>query len=202
METEANETIDPKTMDQAISQAKSLENAESPQADEVQDLQKPTCVPQDEGHANADQKSRLNIPVSQPAVITCREDLDQVLEDHASWLESVLNIKKKHIGSGRANLKRADLSGYDLSGVNLSGATLREATLIGTNFSNANLTGADLSNANLQGAKLTNARLKRANLMGADLRDADTEGADFRAAKRAIEKPESSDETKKTTTIS
>lgn len=129
-----------------------------------------------------DKKAYLNIPVSMPVEITCREDLDRALESHYVWLESVLNPSKK-IGVGRANLKGADMSGWDLTGINLSGATLKQAKLIGTKLTKANLTATDFTNADLQGADLRNAKLKRAILTHADLRDADLDGADLTLAR-------------------
>lgn len=154
----------------------------------------------DENSEPGGQGRKLEIPVSLPMSVTCRSDLDEILENHKGWLESVLNPSKR-IAGGRANLKNADLSGFDLTGVNLSGATLEHAKLIGANLTKANLTAANLSHADLQGAKLVGTKLKRAILDYADFRDADLIDVDLTKArihhthmpKVAQEEPSSSD---------
>lgn len=134
-----------------------------------------------------DEKAKKNrlpeIPVPNKAVVTCREDLDQVLAAHQAWIDAVLNPNVE-VAVGRANLSGADLRGYDLSQVNLSGADLRGANLESVNLEGANLTVANLQNAvlacaNLKGAKLTRAKLEGADLRGADLGHATLGGVDL-----------------------
>jgi hypothetical protein len=96
------------------------------------------------------------------------EELKQILEAHAMWLQ------------GREAGKSADLRSADLSGANLSGADLRSA-----NLRSADLRSANLSGANLRSADLSGANLRSANLSGADLRSADLSGADLSGAKNA-----------------
>lgn len=125
---------------------------------------------------------------SPPVVVSCREDLNPVMERHQLWIDSVLS-PRSDILVGRANLAHADLSGYDLMGVNLSGATLTGTKLLGTLFRGAILKGTDFTGCNAQGADFSGARLQRAKFERADLRDceftgAELSGADFRFAKR------------------
>ena len=101
------------------------------------------------------------------------EQLNQILEDHATWL------RDRHSGGSRANLSRANLSRANLSDTNLSDADLRRADLSDANLSRADLRRADLSGADLSDADLRGADLRRADLSGADLSDADLSGADL-----------------------
>ena len=122
-------------------------------------------------------KNKLpEIPIAVRAVITCRADLDQVLQLHKKWISEVLSPNVE-VASGRANLEGCDLRGYDLSGVNLSGANLANTNLANCDLSGANLTVANLQRAVLACTNLQFAKLTRAKLDGADLRGADMTGA-------------------------
>lgn len=132
------------------------------------------------------EKFRLDdIIVTDRPNVTCREDLNTVLEAHAAWIQSVVNPNSK-IGGGRAHLDEMDLSDYDLSGVDLRGANLRRTKLVRTNLSGANLSTADLTGALLEETNLTAAKLRKAVLIdthmiktiltNADLRRAETKG--------------------------
>ena len=125
---------------------------------------------------------------SPPVAISCREELDPILQRHQKWIASVMS-PRSDILEGRANLAGADLSGFDLTGVNLSGATLTGSKLVGALFRSAILKGADFTGSNAQGADFSGAKLQRAKFERADLRDSefggsDTTGADFRFARR------------------
>ena len=89
-----------------------------------------------------------------------KEELDEVLKQHALWL------------ADSKTGKRAALNGYDLSEMDLSGVNLSKADLSGTNLQDANLAGANLSNA----------KLRKTSLDGADLTDAILDNADLETA--------------------
>jgi len=124
---------------------------------------------------------QLDIPVSKPIKVETMDDIQQAVDRHADWIESVINPRSTIVG-GRANFRGAELSGYNLAGVDLRGANFSGCTLRGTVLSGANLNGANFSGAVLTGADLRGAKLRRANLDGTDLRGADWDGADFTGA--------------------
>ena len=90
-------------------------------------------------------------PHERPKTVT-PEDLKQILDSHALWLDE------------KPGGVRASLIGADLRGANLAGATLAGANLI---F--ADLQYADLTNAKLSGADLTGSKQAYAALAGATL---------------------------------
>ena len=102
------------------------------------------------------------------------EKLQQILSDHAKWLQAEGGQRANLSG---ADLRRADLSGANLRCANLSFANLSFANLSGANLSSANLRFANLSCANLSFANLSRANLSDANLRGANLRCADLSDA-------------------------
>lgn len=131
---------------------------------------------------------KMDIFISPPLKIRNFDDVKLAVEDHAAWIESVVN-PRKDIKAGRANFKGSDLSGYNLAGVDLRGATFTNSICRGTIFTGANLSGAhfnraDLSGADFRGAKLKRAQFEHAILVGADWDDAQLEHANFRYAKR------------------
>jgi len=69
-----------------------------------------------------------------------QEELDQILADHALWLDD------DPIGK-RADLSHADLSHADLSHANLSGANFFDAILTGVNLAGVSLSGVNLADA-------------------------------------------------------
>jgi uncharacterized protein YjbI with pentapeptide repeats len=130
-----------------------------------------------------------------------RADLDEILKQHARWLQS-----NRQSGS-MANLSFADLRGADLRSAHLSGADLIDSVLSDANLSRADLSGAVLrdaklsrtilsyanlsfafidsavlSGAHLSGADLRSANLGHADLSDANLGDADLSDADLRSA--------------------
>lgn len=125
------------------------------------------------------EKVHPEITVSQPAVVTSQEELDDILEMHRLWIKQVLE-PGLDLGPGRANLKGSDLRAFNLDGADLRAARLEHCNLSGVSMMGANLAGANLSGANLQGACLEHARLRRANLSGANLTKARLGKADLR----------------------
>ncbi len=127
-----------------------------------------------------DKKSKIiEVPVSEIADIKCQEDLDQVIENHRSWMDMVLNPKVS-VAAGRANLKGCDLRAYDLTGINLSGANLEGVNLQGVELSGANLTATNLRGASMQACNLKGARMFKTKIEDADLRHADLTDAVIR----------------------
>ena len=112
---------------------------------------------------NVTDTKNLEIPVSKPQKINTQEELNEIIQKHNLWLESVLNPFKKII-SGRANLHDSKLHAVDLRGVNLSGATLINIEFSNSDLSNANFTGADLSYSCFKETKINGAIFKKANL--------------------------------------
>ena len=104
------------------------------------------------------------------------EEIKEVLQQHALWLED--NSKGK-----KAELNGANLRGANLRGADLRGAHLIEAKLSGANLSNASLSGASLFGAELRGADLQGADLTYAYLIGADLRCANLTSTDITGTK-------------------
>lgn len=97
-----------------------------------------------------------------------RGELDHILRDHESWLDS------DRTEGVRAALSRTDLASVDLAGANLSrgdlsGARLARANLSGCDLTSVNLVRADLSWADLSGADLSRADLSASDLSGTDL---------------------------------
>ena len=95
-----------------------------------------------------------------------RRDLREVLENHASWLNS----------AGETGIQ-ADLSGKNLESFDLVDARLSHALLNKTI-----LKGADLMLADLRGATLVQANLADANLLGTQLQQSNLQGADLEGA--------------------
>ena len=111
-----------------------------------------------------------------------QEELDQVLEQHALWLQSGgdqgarANLTHTDLSRAylyRTNLWRASLTGANLSDAWLSGANLSDAWLSGANLSDADLTGAYLYGADLSGAQLSGANLSGADLSNVSLSHVD-----------------------------
>ncbi|HYX35866.1 MAG TPA: pentapeptide repeat-containing protein [Oligoflexus sp.] len=125
------------------------------------------------------EKAHPEITVSQPAVVTSQEELDDLLEMHRHWIKQVLE-PGLDLGPGRANLKGSDLRAFNLDGADLRAARLEHCNLSGVSLMGANLAGANLAGANLEGACLERARLRRANLAGANLTRARLCKADLR----------------------
>ena len=120
------------------------------------------------------------IEVAAVNVVTTREELDPILEQHSKWIAATLDPRVLVPCSGRANLTGSQLPGIDLHDVDLRGATLKKVDLSGANLEGANLSTANLVGANLANANLTAANLKRCALAGADLRGAIFDGASLR----------------------
>lgn len=95
-----------------------------------------------------------------------RRDLREVLEKHASWLDS----------TGEEGVRG------DLSGKNLEGADLVDARLMDALLHKTILKGADLTLADFRRAVLVQADLAEANLLGTQFQDADLQAADMRGA--------------------
>jgi uncharacterized protein YjbI with pentapeptide repeats len=106
------------------------------------------------------------------------EELEEILRQHAKWIESTGKRGKRADLSGR-NLRVADLSDAMLIGADLTKADLRVADLSGANLSGANLRRAILSEANLSSVDLSGANLRRADLSCAKLHDAILDGTLF-----------------------
>jgi uncharacterized protein YjbI with pentapeptide repeats len=95
-----------------------------------------------------------------------RRQIQESLENHASWLDS----------AGQDGF-RADFSGKNLEiaelvDVRLAGALLQKTILEGADLTLADLRGASLVQANLEGATLLGTQFQQADLQGADLRGA------------------------------
>lgn len=106
------------------------------------------------------------------------EELKQILEEHALWIES------NHKEGKCADLSGFDLSNRDFRGANLKYANLSHANLNHVDLSHANLSHvylrhADLTGANLNGTYLTHTNLRHVKLTCAFLRDADLSSADL-----------------------
>jgi uncharacterized protein YjbI with pentapeptide repeats len=95
-----------------------------------------------------------------------RKDLQEVLENHAAWLDSAGETGIRADCSGK-NLASADLVDARLSDALLSKTILKEADL-----TLADLRGANLVQANLAGATLLGTQLQQANLQAADMHGA------------------------------
>jgi len=95
-----------------------------------------------------------------------RRDLREVLENHASWVDS----------AGETGV-RAELSGKNLEGADLVDARLKDALL-----HKANLKGADLTLADLRRATLVQANLVEANLLGTQFQEANLQASDMHGA--------------------
>lgn len=95
--------------------------------------------------------------------------LDDILSDHAKWLEET---------DGKGS-QATYFHGADLSGANLIGANLINTDLVGANLSGANLNGAVLIFADLRRANLSKTNLSKADLSEADLSRAAFNGADL-----------------------
>ena len=120
------------------------------------------------------------IAVPPHRVVTSREDLDDVLQQHRHWVDATLDPRLVAAPPGRANLTGSELAEFDLHDVDLRGATLKKVDLRGANLAGANLATANLTGANLAGANLTAANLKRCTLVDADLRGATLNGTQLR----------------------
>lgn len=140
------------------------------------------------------------------------EELEQVLVEHKTWLESGklygkqanlegLNLRGAYLckavlieanlraaNLANANLTEANLERAEMSAANLFEASLFQASLVRTqliaaDLSKAILYGANCQSADLEGANLKGANLSTANLFGAQLKDADLRSADLTEAK-------------------
>ena len=85
-----------------------------------------------------------------------KERLNEVLEQHALWLQTRFSNETK---GTRADLTDANLTCANLTDANLTHANLRCANLRGANLTRANLWDADLCGADLRGADLSGANL-------------------------------------------
>lgn len=102
-----------------------------------------------------------------------RADLEEILEQHKSWLKSF------RTAGARADLHGAILGRDALRGAELDYADLRGAKLGSADLRRVNLSGADLSGAFLMDADLRGAFLINSNLIGAYLNGANLAGAWF-----------------------
>ena len=114
--------------------------------------------------------------------ITCREDLDAVLEKHRSWYQSVVDPRANLLWGHRANLAGQDMSGWNLEGIDLRGADLSNVNFDGCMMQTINLAGAKLSGASMVGADLYRANLSRANLTTTILKRANLKESNFKDA--------------------
>jgi len=89
-------------------------------------------------------------------VVRERKELDRILLDHKTWVESK-GTAGKRADLTRADLKRADLTGANLIGANLTATHFENATLAGAHLEQADLTQADFTAAHLENAYLTGA---------------------------------------------
>ena len=105
-------------------------------------------------------------------------ELDQVLQQHALWLQS------NGDQGAQADLSHADLFHTSLSYANLTGASLSRADLSGVDLTGANLSRADLSGAGLYHANLTGAQLAGVSLSGVSLSHANLTGTQISADTR------------------
>ena len=119
------------------------------------------------------------------------EELKEILEQHALWLDSngkegkcadLSDADLRRANLYYANLRCADLTDADLSYANLRCANLYVADLSGANLYGAYLTGVDLIGANLTGVDLIGADLTYANLIDANLTRANLSGANLSGA--------------------
>jgi uncharacterized protein YjbI with pentapeptide repeats len=99
------------------------------------------------------------------------EELQRILADHKTWIET------RAVIGAKADLSRVDLRFADLQAGVLVGANLQEADLEG-----ADLERADLQFANLQATNLADANLREANLRGANLKRGHLQSANLQGA--------------------
>lgn len=162
------------------------------------------------GSAETRKKKKKDIPLVDPprdkgdAKKDAGAGIEDILEAHASWVESSGGEGRRANLEGRelcglalagkvltsAMLRRADLSGCDFTSADMHGADLRNADIFGGTFTGANLAVARMRHAKLRGCVFAQASLKGADLGGADLcgakfGDADVTGAIFIGAKLA-----------------
>ena len=121
------------------------------------------------------------IKISEPCLIQSQEELDNVIQQHEIWIESVLSVKGEVVGS-RANFEGMTISGFDFTGANLSCANFKSSTAIGAKFNGANLSKANFELANLSGSDFSNAKLRKVNFKDADLTEIETLDADLKGA--------------------
>jgi uncharacterized protein YjbI with pentapeptide repeats len=90
------------------------------------------------------------------------EVLEQVVQDHQTWIDTDGQKGRRAIMSGwylsRAHLALANLNGADLRQSNLSNANLHGAKLICSDLRDSNLMYANLTDADLRGALIEGSR--------------------------------------------
>ena len=128
---------------------------------------------------NEEEKEKLKqIKPSEPVLIKGQKDLEDVVEKHTVWINSILGTGNLLNGS-RANLSSADLAGLSLENCNLSCANLDGASLIGAKLVKVNLSKASFKKTSLEGAHIQNCVFHKADLKGADFREADIMDTNF-----------------------
>lgn len=126
------------------------------------------------------------IPISQRQTITCQEDFDRIVENHAKWIANILHPTKANEG-GRANLSGSDLSGLvfdgvDLRGANMANCKIEGAALIGSNFATCNFSGTAFKNCSFDKVSLRRAKLDKVTFESCRLSQVDLRRASWESS--------------------
>jgi hypothetical protein len=174
--------------DQQTTESQNIEAVAPPSAEPTLEAtaEAPKESPKDAKEKEVVDPLSLIVP-SLPRQVTTQEELLEIADRHALWLESVLSPRAP-IGHGRGNFAGTDIKHLNFSGLNFSGASFKSCDAVGVDFSAAVLNGCDFCDADLENANFTNAKLKhvkfhRAHLLGTNFDLADTHKAEFQLAR-------------------
>ena len=122
------------------------------------------------------EKKPPEIKISKPQVISSQEELLEVADKHAKWINYVLSPTKHNEDQNfqRANLENSKLVDLDLSNLNLSCANLNNVSfenskLVNTIFSRASMLNTHFKKAILHKTNFKNAKLEGANFLEAEI---------------------------------